>query len=57
MDKEKIPKQKPHTSFIDENLLLKILRGEHDNGQEKCLKFYFTGGEHDKGGIWQRVLR
>ena len=24
---------------------------------KKIKKNYFTGWEHDKGGIWQRVLR
>ena len=51
MEKEKIPKQKPHTSFNRRQSVAKNPEGEHDNGQEKCLKFYFTGG------IWQRVLR
>ena len=57
MVKEKIPKQKPHTSFNRRQSVVKNPEVEHDNGQEKCLKFYFTRGEHDKGGIWQRVLR
>ena len=50
MEKEKIPKQKPLTSFNRRQSVAKNPEGEHDNGQEKCLKFYFTGGEHDKGG-------
>ena len=51
MEKEKIPKQKPHTSFNRRQSVAKNPEGGgHDNGQEKCLKFYFTGGEHDKGG-------
>ena len=57
MEKEKIPKQKPHTSFNRRQSVAKNPEGEHDNGQEKCLKFYFTGGNMTKGGIWQRVLR
>ena len=34
MEEEKIPKQKPHTSF---NRLLSVAKNlrEHDNGQEK----------------------
>ena len=55
MEEEKIQKQKPDTSF-NKRLSVAKNRGEHDNGQEKFKKFYFTG-EHDKGGIWQRVLR
>ena len=57
MEKEKIPKQKPLTSFNRRQSVAKNPEGEHDNGQEKCLKFYFTGGNMTKGGIWQRVLR
>ena len=59
MEKEKIPKQKLHTSFNKRQSVAKNPEGENDNGQEKCLKFYFTGGKMTKGGgvIWQRVLR
>ena len=47
MKEEKTPKNLIHPS-IDNYLLLKN-QGEHDNGQAKMLKIYFTG-EHDKGG-------
>ena len=42
---------------IDDYPLRKILRGEHDNGHGNFFKILFYRGEHDKGGIWQRVLR
>ena len=46
MEEEKTPKQKPHTSINRRLSVAKKLR-EHDNGQEKMLKFYFIG-EHGK---------
>ena len=49
MEKEKFPKQKPHTSFNRRQSVAKNPEGEHDNGQEKYLKFYFTGGNMTKG--------
>ena len=49
MEKEKISKQKPHTSFNRRQSVAKNPEGEHDNGQEKCLKFYFTGGTWQRG--------
>ena len=60
-EEEKIPKQKPHTSFNRRLSVVKKTRGEHDNGQEKFLKFYFiegnmAKGEHGKGGIWQKGI-
>ena len=50
MENEKIPKQKPHTSFNRRQSVAKNPEGEHDNGQEKYLIFYFTGGNMTKGG-------
>ena len=52
MEEEKTPKLKLHTSINRRLSVAKKLR-EHDNGQEKILKFYFIG-EHDKGeyGKW-----
>ena len=54
MEEEKISKIKPDTSFnrrlsVDQNP-----EGKHDNGQEKCYKFYFTGENTTKGeyGKW-----
>ena len=49
MEEEKIPKRKPHSSFKRRLPVVKKTRGEHDNGQEKILKFYFTGGDMTKG--------
>ena len=51
MEKEKIPKQKPHTSFNRRQSVAKNAEGEHDNSQEKCLKFYFTGGTWQRGNM------
>ena len=39
---------------IDDYLLLKILRGEHDNGQKIFFLIYFTG-EHDKGDMAKAI--
>ena len=48
--RKKILKQKPHTSFNRRLSVVKKIRGDHDNGQEKFQKFYFIGG------TWQREL-
>ena len=57
MEEENILKQKPHTSYNRRLSVAKNPEGEHDNGQGNFFKFYFTGGNMTKGGIWQRVLR
>ena len=49
MVEEKIPKQKPHTSFNRRHLLLKILRGNMTTAK-KNFKIFILQGEHDKGG-------
>ena len=56
MEQEKTPKQKPHTSF---NRRLSVARNPEGNmtTAKKNLKNFILQGEHDKGGIWQRVLR
>ena len=49
MEEEKIPKQKPHSSFNKDYLLLKILRGTWQRPR-KNVKILFYRMEHDKGG-------
>ena len=44
MEEEKIPKQKPHSSFKRRLPVVKKTRGEHDNGQENFKKFILQGG-------------
>ena len=56
MEEEKIPKQKPHTSFNRRQSVAKNQRGTWQRPR-KILKILFYRGKHDKGGIWQRVLR
>ena len=51
MEEEKIQKQIPHTSFNRRLSVDKKSEGEHDNGQEKFQKFYFTGGAWQRGNM------
>ena len=55
MEEEKIPKQKPHTSF---NSRLSVAKNweEHDNGQIEMLIFYFTGGTWQRGNMAKSIL-
>ena len=48
MEEEKIPKQKPHTSFNKRHLLLKILMGNMTTAK-KNVEIFILQGEHDKG--------
>ena len=56
MEEEKIPKQKPDTSF---NRRLSVAKNPEGNmtTAKKNVKNFILQGEYDKGGIWQRVLR
>ena len=56
MEEEKTPKQKPHTSFNRRLFVAKNLEGNMTT-VNKNDKNFILQGEHDKGGIWQRVLR
>ena len=56
MEEEKIPKQKPHTSFNSRLSVVKNLEGNMTTAK-KNVKIFILQGEHDKGGILQRVLR
>ena len=49
MEEEKIPKQKPHTSFNRWLSVAKNLEGSIATAK-KNLKFFYLIGEHDKGG-------
>ena len=53
MEEEKNAKQKPHTSF---NRPLSIDKNPEGNMTTAKKNLFYRGG-HDKGGIWQRVLR
>ena len=57
MEKEKIPKQIPHTSFNRRLSVVKNQRGTWQRPRKNFKKILFYRGEHDKGGIRQRVLR
>ena len=56
MEEEKILKQKPHTSF---NRRLSFAKNPKENmtTANKNVKIFYLQGEHDKGGIWQRIWR
>ena len=57
MEEEKIPKQKPHSSFKRRLPVVKKPEGGTWQRARKIKKNLILQGEHDKGGIWQRVLR
>ena len=56
MEKEKFSKQKPHTSFNRRLSVAKNPEGNMTTAEKNIKKIYFIR-EHDKGEIWQRVLR
>ena len=51
MEEEKIPKQKPQTSFNRRLSVAKKNWGEHDNGQVKMFKFLFYRGTWQRGNM------
>ena len=56
MEEEKIPKQKPHTSFNRQLFVVKNPEGNMTTAKKNVKKFILWG-DMTKGGIWQRVLR
>ena len=57
MEEEKIPKQKPHTSFNRRRSVDKNPEGNMTTAKKNVKIFILQGGSMTKGGIWQRVLR
>ena len=57
MEEEKIPKQKPHSSFKRRLPVVKKPEGNMTTAKKNFKNFILQGGNMTKGGIWQRVLR
>ena len=50
MEEEKIPKQKPHSSFKRRLPVVKKPEGNMTTAKKNFFNFILQGGEHDKGG-------
>ena len=50
MEEEKIPKQKPHTSFKRQLPVVKKPEGNMTTAKKNIKKIYFTGGTWQRGG-------